>query len=213
MMKIGIIGAGDIGQLYAKLWNTAGHKIMLSSRNPDNHKLEHLLDTGVLVGTPEEAAEFGDVILLAVNYWTVDSAVDVLNQYAAGKLIIDATNPLIFAESGGTKRVIKDDEIAGELMQQHIPLSRIGKSFTTLWTGHVERFTNVEQPNIAMPFAADDKQDRQLIKQLVLEAGLVPVELGTLSESRQLDPPSPIWNVVLTEPELLERLTPFKAVQ
>ena len=58
--------------------------------------------------------------------------------------------------------------------------------------------------------AADAPDDRETIAQLVRDAGLVPVELGTLAQSRPLDPPSPVWNVVLTPDELTARVDAFR---
>ena len=211
-MKIGIIGAGAIGQTYAKLWNAAGHDILLSSRNPA--KLTDLVQeigAGVRAGTPAEAAQFGEVVLLAVNYWTLDQAIAAIRPHVQGKLVIDATNPLRFKDGGGgTERVIGDDEIAGLILAGKLPEARIAKAFTTLWTSYVERYSDVADPKIAMTLAADAPDDRETIAQLVRDAGLVPVELGTLAQSRPLDPPSPVWNVVLTPDELTARVDAFR---
>ena len=210
-MKIGIVGAGAIGQIYAKLWNAAGHEILLSSRNPQ--KLTPIVEEigpSVQAGTPAQAAAFGDVVLLAVNYWTLDDAIEAIRPHVAGKLVIDATNPLQHTAGGGIERVIEDDQIAGMVMAGKLPEARIAKAFTTLWTGHVERHGNVADPKIAMTLAADAPADRETVAQLIKDAGLVPVDLGTLAQSRPLDPPSPIWNVVLTAQELQERVDAFR---
>ena len=210
-MKIGIVGAGAIGQIYAKLWNAAGHEVLLSSRNPQ--KLKELvgeIGPSVQAGTPAQAAAFGDVVLLAVNYWTLNEAIQAIRPHVAGKLVIDATNPLQHTEGGGIERVIGDDQIAGLVMAGKLPEARIAKAFTTLWTGHVESHANVADPEVAMTLAADALADRQTVAQLVRDAGLVPVDLGTLAQSRPLDPPSPIWNVVLTAQELADRVDEFR---
>lgn len=210
-MKIGIVGAGAIGQIYAKLWNAAGHEVLLSSRNPQ--KLTPIVEEigpSVQAGTPAQAAAFGDVVLLAVNYWTLDDAIEAIRPHVAGKLVIDATNPLQHTEGGGIERVIEHDQISGLVMAEKLPEARIAKAFTTLWTGHVERHTNVADPKVAMTLAADTPADRETVAQLVRDAGLVPVDLGTLAQSRPLDPPSPIWNVVLTSRELQERVDEFR---
>ncbi|GLS27487.1 NADPH-dependent F420 reductase [Marinibactrum halimedae] len=210
-MKIGIIGAGAIGQLYASLWSTAGHQVMLSSRHPESIQLNSSQSNSIAFGTVQEAASFGEVILLAVNYNTVDAALDAIRTATVGKLVIDATNPLVWNKSGGTDRVIHDDEIAGLVMAKRLPKARIAKAFTSLWTGYVEQHSNVDKPTIAMPLAADEAHDCDTVAELIKDAGLVPVVLGTLAESRPLDPPSPIWNVVLTKNELIERTQQFRA--
>jgi len=149
-------------------------------------------------------------VFLAVNYTTVDSAIEAITPFVDGKLVIDATNPLKLAEGGGTERVIDDDLIAGEVMQAKLRSARVGKAFTTLWTGFLAEHALAE-PRVAMTLAADLPEDRELIAGLIDQAGFEPVDLGVLADSRPLDPPSPIWNVVLTAPELRERVASFNA--
>ena len=206
-MKIGVIGAGAIGRTYATLWSAAGHDIVLSSRNPqDLGPVAQALGDRVRIGTPAEAARFGDVVLLAVNYWTLDQAIEAIRPHVLGKLVIDATNPLRRVDGGGVERVLPDDAIAGPVTAAKLPEARIAKALTTLWTGYVEQHANVETPTVAMPLAADDPADRSTAADLIRDAGLVPVDLGTLAQSRPLDPPSSIWNVVLTAEELQDRV-------
>ena len=68
-MNIGIIGAGMIGSTVAKLWAQAGHDIRIASRHPDELKpLVESLGKHASAGTPEEAAKFGDVVMLTVPF-------------------------------------------------------------------------------------------------------------------------------------------------
>lgn len=206
-MKIGIIGAGSIGRLYAELWHKAGHQVFLSSRNPEDHRsFVRGLGENAFVGAPSEAATFGDVILLAANYGSAKSAIEAIKPHAAGKLVIDAMNPLRFTSNGALERMIGEDQLAADVISAELPEARIAKALTTLWSGHVESKSDVSAPTVAMPYAVDRKADKVIVAQLIADAGLVPVDLGGLKNSRPLDPGSPIWNVVLTKDEVLERV-------
>src|SRR6185503_4310817 len=67
--KIGIIGSGNIGGTLAALWVKSGHEVMISSRHPDQLKqLAERLGPKARVGTPAEAAAFGDVVVISVPY-------------------------------------------------------------------------------------------------------------------------------------------------
>ncbi len=210
-MKIGIIGSGGIGRLYASLWVRAGHEVFLSSRNPESlQRFAEELGPAARFGSVREAAAFGDVLLLASNYDSVQEAIENIREAAAGKLIIDSTNPLKLDADGALKRLIPDDEAAGVVMQSLIPQARVAKAFTSLWTGHVEQHADVQNPTAAMPYAADAATDRDTVRGLIADAGLVPVDIGTLAESAALDPQSPAWNVVLTAAELWERVNEFR---
>ncbi len=90
-MRIGIVGAGRIGGNAARLFAKAGHEVLVSfSRDAD--RLGALAaETGGRTGTPREAVEFGDVVLLSVPWLLVD---EVLAQAGSldGKIVIDTTN-------------------------------------------------------------------------------------------------------------------------
>jgi predicted dinucleotide-binding enzyme len=70
-MKIGIIGAGDIGSTLGKAWAKRGHQIMFGIRNPESLKAKKLLssqDINLQIGNIDEAINFGEVIVLAVPW-------------------------------------------------------------------------------------------------------------------------------------------------
>lgn len=203
-MKIAIIGAGSIAQALAKPWVAAGHQVMLSSRNPEN--LEPLTTSlGVSTGTVAATARFGEVLLLAVNYGTVAAAINEMAPLVSGKLIIDATNPLVWNAAGQTERVIGEDQIAGLVMQEKLPQARIGKAFTTVPAQALRSGAGSASP-LGIPFAADQDPDRQTLAGLIGDAGFAGVALGTLAQSRPLDPPSPIWGMALAPEEIRQRL-------
>lgn len=151
-------------------------------------------------------------MLLAVNYWSIDEAIEAIREQARGKIVIDATNPLRYAEGGGTERVIGDREIAGQVMARKLPEARIVKAFTTMWTGYLQQYARQDGERVAVPLAGDNSADRALVASLVEDAGFEPLDIGTLAESRPLDPPSTIWNKVLTASEVRERVAQFRTV-
>ena len=205
-MKIGIIGAGKVGQTLAKLWIQAGHSVILSSRHPEALKpIIQELGSAAQAGTVAQTAIAGDILLLAVNYSTVDEAVAQMAPHVTDKIVIDATNPLRYTDEGGLERVIGDREIAGLVMANKLPNARIVKAFTTLWTGYLQQHAHRHNPQVAIALAGNI-DDKPAVASLIKDAGFDPVDLGTLAESRPLDPPSPIWNQVLTADEVRSRL-------
>src|SRR6188508_3071188 len=93
-LKIGVIGTGDIGGALARHWAKAGHELLISSRHPEQlQALATELGSKVKVGTPREAAAFGEVVLVSVPYF---STPQVGRDYAAelkGKVVLDTGNP------------------------------------------------------------------------------------------------------------------------
>jgi predicted dinucleotide-binding enzyme len=104
IMNIGIIGSGGIGGTIGSHWAKAGHSVLFSSRNPE--KLAPLVASAgpnAKAGTIAEAARFGEVILYAGYYWTIDEALAAAGDLS-GKILVDASNPYVF-DNGAIKRV------------------------------------------------------------------------------------------------------------
>ena len=92
-MRIGIIGAGMIGSTLAKLWVDAGHDVRVASRHPDELKsMVERLGTRASAGTPQDAATFGDVIMLTIPLKAVPDLACVLAPALAGKIVLDTGN-------------------------------------------------------------------------------------------------------------------------
>src|SRR5512132_875377 len=90
-MRIGIIGAGRIGGNAARLFARAGHDLLLSFSRDADRLAALAAETGARTGSPREAVEFGDVVLLSVPWLHVE---DVLARAGPldGKIVIDTTN-------------------------------------------------------------------------------------------------------------------------
>src|ERR1700720_4166532 len=93
-LKIGIIGAGHIGGTLAKLWVAAGDDVRSSPRPPEELRpLAQSLGPKARVGTPREAALFGDVVLVSVPYGALPQIGRDLKAELAGKIVLDTGNP------------------------------------------------------------------------------------------------------------------------
>src|SRR4051794_8381305 len=90
-MRIAIIGAGRIGGNAARLFAKAGHDVLVSFSR-DRDKLDAMAaEIGGRSGAPQEAAQFGEVVMVAVSWTLID---DVLAQAGPleGRIVIDTTN-------------------------------------------------------------------------------------------------------------------------
>lgn len=206
-MKIGIIGSGVIGGILGKLWVQAGHEVLFSSRHPE--KLASLVaqaGSHARAGTVAQAASFGDVIMLAVNYWNLDEALYTMDGKLNGKIVIDATNPLKRTQERAIERTIPQDVTAGRVMAQHLPYAHIVKAFTTVHAPKLESEAHREGESLAIAMAGDNKAAKETVAQLIEDAGYLAVDIGTLDESAPLDPGGVLWNSAITETELRQRL-------
>ncbi|GIF04057.1 NADPH-dependent F420 reductase [Actinoplanes siamensis] len=94
-MRIGVIGAGQLGGTLATWCAEGGHDVAVTSRHPD--RLTDLVEHGdghIRAMTVPEAAAFGEMLFFSPNFDSAHEAIDLAHDGMAGKVVIDATNPL-----------------------------------------------------------------------------------------------------------------------
>ncbi|MBC7926720.1 MAG: NAD(P)-binding domain-containing protein, partial [Bryobacteraceae bacterium] len=93
-MRIGIIGTGKVGTGLAGIWTANGHEVLLGARNPEKVASEiAALGNKARAGTVREAAAFGEVVVLAVQFWNVQDALQNAGSLN-GKILFSCVNAL-----------------------------------------------------------------------------------------------------------------------
>lgn len=204
-LNIGIIGAGNIGGTLAGLWVKAGHRVMLSSRHPERLKdLAERLGPLASVGTPAEAAAFGDAVLVAIPYGSYPQLGQSLGGALAGKVVLDAGNP---TSSRGPE--LADEARAngiGPTSRKYLGNPRLVRAFSNLGSGVLAREANRPPPRLAMPILGDDREALELASRLVSDAGFDPVVIGTLERASDTAMGGSLSGVQATAAELRRRL-------
>ena len=201
MHKIGIIGAGNIGATTAKLFVDAGHEVALSnSRGPETLAgLVKELGPRAHAMTPEAAARWGDIVLLAVP-WRHPEALPPPDA-VAGKIVIDAMNPY------GMLGRVKDlgASTSSEETLKRLPGARIVKAFNTIASRHLAERGRKDLPapdRHAVFVAGDDQDAKKTVMALIEAIGFGPVDTGSLAEGgRRQQPNTALYNKVLTARE------------
>lgn len=204
-LKIGIIGTGRVGSALAELWAAAGHELLISSRHPDTLKpLAEKLGPRVQVGTPEQAAAFGEVVVISVPYGALPQ---VGRDYAAqmkGKVVMDTCNP--FPERDGEMAVPARARGTGVASPEYLPGVRLVRAFTTVPYSSVRADARAGNERIGVPLAADDAQAMQVGVRLVRDAGFDPVVVGSLARAKDFDVGTPVFGKALSARELQKAL-------
>jgi 8-hydroxy-5-deazaflavin:NADPH oxidoreductase len=197
-MRIGIIGAGNIGATAARLFIRAGHDVALSnSRGPESLRgLVAQLGPRSRGMSVNDAAWFGDVVLLAVP-WRAPEALPS-PAAVAGKVVIDSMNA--YTPTGGLAKL--DGTTSSEETQRRLPGARLVKAFNTIWYRHLAERGQPDLPvdeRHAIFIAGDDAAAKRTVAQLVEEIGFAPVDTGSLRDGgRRQEPDTPIYNSVMT---------------
>jgi 8-hydroxy-5-deazaflavin:NADPH oxidoreductase len=174
-MRIGVIGAGRIGGNAARLFAKAGHEVLVSFSR-DQGKLEALAaEIGGRAGTPREAVQFADVVMLSVSWTLID---DVLAQAGPfdGKVVIDTTNQ--FGREGWEDL---GGRTAAQVNAARMPGARYTKAFNTLTSGFQAQAAGRTGPDrVVMFLCGDDEEAKRIVSGLIDDAGFTPVDMGSI---------------------------------
>ena len=183
-MKIGVIGAGRIGGNAARLLAQAGHEVLVSySRDPD--KLAALAqDIGARAGTPREAVQFGEVVILSVPWRLIDDVVAEAGPFD-GRIVIDTTNQF---GAGGLEDL--GDRTAAQINAERLPGARYTKAFNTLTSGFQAEAAGRTGPDrVVMFLCGDDEEAKRTVAGLIDDAGFTPIDIGGTGDAAPMEAP------------------------
>lgn len=190
-MKVGILGSGGVAQSLGAGFLSRGDDVMLGTREPA--KLGGWLEQHpkARVGSFKDAAMFGEVVILATLGSAVVSVVGSVGVTAFdGKVVIDATNPLRFDESGPHLSVGFSDSL-GEQVQRALPGARVVKAFNTVGAQHmVHPHFHGGPPSM---FIAGDDVGKRTVSKVLDDFGWDVVDLGGIESARYLEPMCLAW--------------------
>lgn len=194
-MRIGILGTGDVGRALGRGFVKHGHEVMIGSRDAQNEKArDWVAKTGerASAGTFADAAKFAEVAVLATSWSGTENALTLAGaENLAGKVVIDATNPLELS-SGKPGLAVGHTDSAGERMQRWLPEARVVKCFNTIGNANM---VNPEFPGGPpdMFYCGNDAAAKQTVSDIVTTFGLNPIDLGGIESSRYLEPLAAVW--------------------
>jgi len=196
MTTWGFIGSGNIGSTVATLAINAGHEVVMSnSRGPDTLvDLVRELGPGARAATSRDAASSADVVVVTIplkNYQ--DVPVDELR----GKVVIDTMN--YYAGRDGHIGVLDDGSTtSSELLQAHLPDSRVVKAFNNIQFEHLAALARPsgDPERSALTIAGDDGDAKATVSGLLDQIGYDVVDLGSLAEGWRVQPGTPAYGLM-----------------
>jgi predicted dinucleotide-binding enzyme len=206
IVRIGIIGAGNIGGTLARRFTEQGHEVVAANRRGPEAMSELLADLGDRgrAGTAEDAARFGEVVVIAtpLSAWN-----DLPARALAGKVVVDANN-YYPGRDGQIEALDSGRSTSSELLAERLPGARVVKAFNTV---HYKILGAGGRPagdpeRLAAPIAGDDEQAKAEVAALADEIGFDTVDHGGLAEGRRQQPGTPVYAEPLTADGVRKRL-------
>jgi 8-hydroxy-5-deazaflavin:NADPH oxidoreductase len=193
-MKIGIIGAGQIGSALTRRFSALGHEVSVAnSRGPET--LAGLAkETGAKAVSVREAARAGDVVVVTIPEAKIrDLPKDLFAGVPDNVVVIDTGN-YYPRERDGKIDGIENGSTESRWVSQQLGRPVI-KAFNNIYAQHLQdRGLPAGTPGrIALPVAGDDQRAKQVVLQLVDAIGFDPVDAGSLDESWRQQPGTPVY--------------------
>jgi len=208
-MRIGIIGAGNIGSTVAKLWVDAGHDVRLASRHPNElEPLAKQLGPRASAGTPEDAAKFGDVVMITVPLIAMPELARELAPLLVGKVVLDTGNAYAQRDGDAARTAIADPRGSAGWSAAMFPKARWVKAFNSVNFKTLEREAHRAGDRVGIPLASDDRDALEVATRLVRDAGFDPVIVGALARGKEFEPNMRPHNTGMSGAELRRIFSP-----
>jgi 8-hydroxy-5-deazaflavin:NADPH oxidoreductase len=193
-MKIGIIGAGQIGGTLTRRFRALGHEVKVANSRDPETLAELASETGATAVWAERAADGADLVVITIPQKNVPNlAAGILDGAADGLVVID-TNNYYPQQRDGRIEAIEDGTTESRWVSEQVGHPVI-KVFNGIRAQHLlERGQEPGTPGrIALPVAGDDEAAKAVVLRLVDELGFDPVDAGSVDESWRQQPGSPVY--------------------
>lgn len=180
-MKIGIIGAGHIGQALAKKLTNAGYPVVISNSRGIESLQPLVNELGALAtaGTNEDVAQ-ADMVILAVRWEQMNNVLNQIKEPLAGKVVVDASN---YSNDPSYPRL---ERSATAVVAEQIPDSKVVKAFNALYSKWLDANPRVENGKRVSFISGDSPSAKETVGKIITDMGFKVVDLGNLEQAAPL---------------------------
>lgn len=192
-MKIGIIGAGNIGGNLTRRFRQLGHEVFVANSRGPETLADLTRETGAKAVTPSEAARQGEVVIVTIPEKNIPKLPrDLFADTAESAVIVDTGN--YYPQRDGRLADIESGTTESRWVSQQLGRPVV-KAFNNIYAKHLlERGKPHGAPGrIALPVAGDDKRAKDVVIKLLDEMGFDGVDAGGLDDSWKQQPGTPVY--------------------
>ena len=195
-LQVGIIGSGDVARSLGRAFLTLGHRVMLGSRTPEGEKLQawqlKMAAQGhaaaCSVGSFAQAASFGQICVVAVRGAALESALSLAGpDNFAGKVVIDATNPLKMGPDKQLALSVGFSDSMGEMTQRLLPAAKVVKAFNCVNNAHMFK-PDFPGGQPEMFICGNDAEAKASVTALLQQFGWTALDAGGIDAARYIEP-------------------------
>jgi len=194
-MKIGIIGAGEIGGTLTRRLTKLGHDVSVANSRPPETLADLARDTGANPVTARDAARAGKLVIVTIPEGKIPNLPrDLFAGVREDVVVVDTGN--YYPQRDGRIDDIENGMIESRWVSTQLRRPVI-KAFNTMNYKRLLECGRAKQTpgRIALPIAGDDQRAKQTVMQLVDELGFDPIDDGGLDDSWRQQPGTPVYDV------------------
>jgi 8-hydroxy-5-deazaflavin:NADPH oxidoreductase len=192
-MRIGIIGAGNIGGTLARRFTQLGHEVFVAnSRGPETLG-ELARETGAKPVTPREAARQGEVVIITIPEKSIPKLPrDLFGDTPSNVVVVDTGN--YYPQRDGQIADIESGTTESRWVSKQLGRPVV-KAFNNIYAKHLLELGKPRgtKGRIALPVAGDDKRAKDVVIELLDELGFDGVDAGGLDDSWKQQPETPVY--------------------
>lgn len=186
--KVAVIGLGNIGKVVASNLVKGNREVILASRKmEDANALATQLGKLAKATDVLTAIKEADVVVMSVWFSAIQ---ELFKQYATelqGKIIIDPSNPIAPDGNGGFKKIIAQNESAGQINKGLLPSgAKLVKALGSLGAGSLAS-ASFQNPATVLFYATDDRTVINIVEELIKDSGFDPVNIGGIDQSIRME--------------------------
>ena len=192
-MKIGIIGAGNIGGNLTRRFTQLGHEVYVANSRGPETLADLTRETGAKAVTPKEAARQGEVVIVTIPEKNIPKLPrDLFADTSPSAVIVDTGN--YYPQRDGKLADIESGTTESRWVSEQLGRPVV-KAFNNIYAKHLlERGKPRGVPDrIALPVAGDDKRAKAVVIELLDEMGFDGVDAGGLDDSWKQQPGTPVY--------------------
>lgn len=208
-MKIGVLGTGPVGQVFAARLTELGHDVTIGTRHPETtlarsgpgpfgtppFRQWREAHPTVELGTFAQAADFGEVVVNATLGVASLEALRAAGEKAlASKVLLDVSNPLDFSSGMPLSLTVSNTDSLAEQIQRMLPSTRVVKALNTVYAALAVAPEQLADGDHTVFVSGDDASAKQTVIALLESFGWRDVfDLGDLSTARGAEMMLPLW--------------------
>jgi predicted dinucleotide-binding enzyme len=195
MVKVGILGSGDVGKTLAKGFIKHGYQVAIGSDHAE--KLEEFKGENpqIEIATFEQASQTGDIVVLCVKGTVAEKIIEKVKRHLLGKTVIDATNPIadVPPQNGVLKLFTTLDESLMERLQKIAPDARFVKALNSVGSGLMinPNFRDNTKPTMFICGNNDDAKKK--VYEILEKFGFEIEDMGKAESARAIEPLCILW--------------------